>query len=332
MHALPSTRGVAAPPLGRPSAPEATPRAVSMNFIDLQVNGYAGVDFNADDLQPARVAAACERLQQDGVASILATIITADLDAMCRRIAALVRAVQQQPAVARRIRGIHLEGPFISPQPGYVGAHPPAAVIPASLPAIDRLVDAGQGLVRLVTLAPERDDDLATTGWLVDRGIVVAAGHCDPTSEQLSRAIDRGLSMFTHLGNGCPLQLHRHDNIIQRALAESSRLRICFIADGVHIPLRTLANYLRLVGPDRAIVVSDAIAAAGEPPGRYMLGGQEVLVDERLATWSPDGRHLMGSACPLAKAYDNLVRDAGVPPLDAQRMCCSNPRQAMGWD
>ena len=136
---------------------------------------------------------------------------------------------------------------------------------------------AGGGLVKLVTLAPERDPQFATTRWLVDQGIRVAAGHCDPPIDTLRGAIDNGLSLFTHLGNGCPPTLPRHDNVIQRVLSQSERLWICFIADGVHVPFVALTNYLRCVGLDRAIVVSDAISAAGLGPGEYSLRGERVV-------------------------------------------------------
>jgi N-acetylglucosamine-6-phosphate deacetylase len=298
------------------------------NFFDLQVNGYAGIDFNADDLDPARIATACERLEQDGVAAILATVITAEIDQMCRRIGVIARAVQESPAVARVIRGIHVEGPFISDKPGYVGTHPRRSVTSASVPVVDRLIDAGQGFVKLVTLAPEQDAGFTTTQWLTDHGIIASAGHCDPTIDQLRGAIDHGLSMFTHLGNGCPLLMYRHDNVIQRVLSLSSSIWVCFIADGVHVPFAALRNYLKLVGSARAIVVSDAISAAGGGPGRYSLGSMEVIVDDNLATWSSDGEHLMGSACPLHTAYQNLVTKVGVSPDDARRMTVSNPRRA----
>jgi N-acetylglucosamine-6-phosphate deacetylase len=299
-------------------------------LVDLQVNGYAGVDFNADGVTTAQITYACERLRQHQVSTILTTVITADLELMCRRIGILVQAIKESSTAKEVIQGIHLEGPFISNQPGYVGTHPVSAVLPVSLSKLERLIDAGQGLVKLVTLAPERDPSFSGIKWLADRGIVVSAGHCDPTLDQLQGAIDHGLSMFTHLGNGCPLLLHRHDNIIQRVLSLSSHLWVCFIADGVHVPFPALRNYLKIVGSERAIVVSDAISAAGMGPGRYSLGSLEVIVDESFATWSSDRQHLMGSACPLEVGFDNLVAHVGLPAIEARRMVRENPLGALG--
>jgi N-acetylglucosamine-6-phosphate deacetylase len=299
-------------------------------FFDLQVNGYAGVDFNADDLALEQAAEACRRLAADGVDGILATIITDELATMRRRIARVAELRDADADIERMIQGIHVEGPFISGAPGYVGTHRAECVQTATVAAAEALVEAGAGLVRLVTLAPECDAKFAVTRWLADRGVRVAAGHCKASLETLRAALDNGLSMFTHLGNGCPLVLPRHDNIVQRVLSLADRLWITFIADGVHVPEFALRNYIRCAGVDRAIVVSDAIAAAGLGPGQYALGGQPVVVDEHLATWSADGSHLMGSAVTMPRAFANLQDQLGLTAAEAQRLVDDNPRAALG--
>src|SRR5688572_7430499 len=205
---------------------------MSAGYFDIQVNGYGGVDFNQDDLTAEALHAACLRLEADGVDGILATVITDTLDRMCHRLAVLVRLRETDPLARRLISGLHIEGPFLNETAGYRGAHPVDAIHPADADEMNRLLDAAGGLARIVTLAPERDAGLKVTRLLAGRGIVVSAGHCDPTFEQLSAAADAGLTMFTHLGNGCPMQVHRHDNIIQRGLALADRLWITFIADG----------------------------------------------------------------------------------------------------
>lgn len=302
----------------------------SLELFDIQVNGYAGVDFNGEDLTLDGLRVACEEMMMAGVTRCLPTIITADLDMMTARLRRLVDLRKQLPEFHELLVGWHVEGPFINPEPGYVGAHPAGAVRPASVALAELLLEAGGGLVKLLTLAPECDAELSTTRWLADQGVVVSAGHCNPSLELLSRAVDAGLSMFTHLGNGCPLTLPRHDNIIQRVLALRDKLWVCFISDGVHVPYVVLGNYLDLVGPDRAIVTSDAIAAAGKGPGEYTLGNQRVRVDEQLATWAADGGNLVGSATPLSKARQNLIRHVGLSPAGATRLVRDNPRLAFG--
>lgn len=300
-----------------------------MKPFDLQVNGYAGADFCAADLGLEACRRGCAALAADGVDGILATVITDSVDRLCAKLAALVRHRAADPAVARMIRGFHVEGPFISPLPGYVGAHEPRHVRPANVADMERILDAGAGLVRLVTLAPEHDAGFATTRLLAGRGVTVSAGHCDPPLDVLRGAIDAGLSMVTHLGNGCPTTLPRHDNVIQRALSLADRLWICLIPDGAHVPFFALANYLAVAGLDRAIMVTDAIAAATLGPGRYTLSGMEVEVDAAGVARRPGSANLAGSTVTMPTVRANLARHLGLAEADIARLVDTNPRRAV---
>jgi N-acetylglucosamine-6-phosphate deacetylase len=301
-------------------------------YVDLQVNGYADVDFNADELDAEKVAAVCRRLREDNVAGILATVITADTDAMCRRLANVCRVREQDRAIADMIRGIHIEGPFLNETPGYIGAHPAAYARLADVDAMKRLLEAAGGLTRMVTLAPERDDGARVTEFLVGTSVHVSAGHCDPTIDQLRASIDAGLSLFTHLGNGCPMMLPRHDNIIQRVLSQSDHLRIGFIADGVHVPFVALGNYLKCCGYDRAFIVTDAICGAGLGPGEYTLGDRRVVVDQNLATWAADRSHLIGSAGTMKRSAENLRRELGLDDAYIKQLLIDNPRRILAGE
>jgi N-acetylglucosamine-6-phosphate deacetylase len=303
---------------------------VADGFFDIQVNGYGGVDYNQDQLTLDQLETSCRRLEADGVAGILATIITEHVDVICRRLANLVRLREQSEVCRRVIAGFHIEGPFISPVQGYRGAHPVDAIRPADGEAMRRMLDAGGGLTRLVTLAPECDAGLKVTRLLVGEGVAVSAGHCDPTVDQLKAAVDAGLSLFTHLGNGCPMQMHRHDNIIQRVLSVADRLWVCFIADGVHVPFVALRNYLKLTGIERTVVVTDAIAPAGLGPGRYTLGRWDLLIGEDMVARAPDGSHFVGSAISMPQTYRNLTEGLGLSRADAMRLLRDNPRRAVG--
>jgi N-acetylglucosamine-6-phosphate deacetylase len=306
---------------------------MSPGYFDLQVNGYAGVDFNVDDLTPESFHHACQRLQADGVAGILATIITEQLDVMCRRIARLVELREADPLAKQIIAGIHVEGPFINEQVGYRGAHPADAIIPATESAAGRLIDAGGGLVKLVTLAPERDAGRAVIRLLSRQGVVVSAGHCDPPLPDLADAVDSGVQLFTHLGNGCPMQMHRHDNIIQRALhlhATGGRLWLAFIADGAHVPFFALGNYLRSAELSRVVVVTDAISAAGMGPGRYTIGRWTLDITDDLVAWAPDRSHLVGAAVTMKRSEENLVRHGLLKPSQARQVLSQNPSRLFG--
>lgn len=298
-------------------------------YVDLQVNGYVGADFTGDGLMHEVALNACQQLRDEGVDGILATVITDDLDAMCRRLSRIVELRDTDPLIKSMIWGIHIEGPFLNEQPGFIGAHPSRAARPADAEAMHRLLEAAGGLTRIVTLAPERDQDQRVTRLLARQHILVSAGHCDPSLDDLRAAVDAGLTMFTHLGNGCPLMMHRHDNVIQRALSLSEHLWIGFIADGVHIPYFALENYLRCAGRDRCFLVTDAISAAGLGPGRFTLGDQRVLVDENLATWSEDKSHLMGSAITMSKVVANLRDERGMDEQQIRQLVTENPRRIL---
>jgi N-acetylglucosamine-6-phosphate deacetylase len=300
-----------------------------MDYFDLQVNGYGGVDFNQDDLSADDLHRACEKLHADGGGTILATIITEKLDRMCARVARIAELRSKDPLAQQAIVGIHVEGPFISDVIGYVGAHPRDATMPATVESAQRLQDAAGGLLRLITLAPERDANFATTAWLAKQGVVVSAGHTDASLDQLKGAIDAGLSMFTHVGNGCPMTgMHRHDNIVQRALHLREKLWLCFIADLVHVPTVALKNYLDLAG-DRAIVVTDAVAPAGLGPGRYQLGRWDLLVGDDMVCRAPDGSHFVGSAITMAQTNANLNQKLGLSEARRRDLLVNHPRHAM---
>lgn len=303
--------------------------AATAGFVDLQVNGYGGVDFNQDDLTDDSLHTACATLRRDGVDGILATIVTDRIAAMQRRLARIADIRRRDPLVKDVVWGIHVEGPFLSAAPGYIGAHPPAAACAADPEAMRQLLDAAAGLVRLVTLAPERDPAFRVIRLLADREIRVAAGHCNPSLDQLKAALDAGLTMFTHLGNGCPLQMHRHDNIIQRVLSLADRMWISWIADGVHVPYPALGNYLRCAGLDRCLVVTDAIFAAGLGPGHYSSGTHDVRVDDDLATWATDRSHLLGAASTMPRVAENLRQHLGLTPAEITRLTADNPRRAL---
>ena len=301
-----------------------------MGYFDIQVNGYGGVDFNQEDLSGEALHRACAKLRADGVDGILATIVTEAPDRMIARLRRLADLRRQDPFVGDVVAGFHVEGPFLNPADGYRGAHPADAICAAEADLCQRLLEAGDGLVRLFTLAPEQDPDCRVIKLLARLGIVVAAGHTNASLDQLRQAIDAGLSMMTHLGNGCPQTLPRHDNIVQRVLSLREHLWLSFIADGVHIPFHALRNYLDLaLTGGRCLVTTDAMAAAGLGPGRHRISRWEVLVKEDLAAWAPDGSHLLGSAMSMNLAVANL-RKIGLEPETISRLTDAFPRQAIG--
>ncbi len=300
-----------------------------MKPLDIQVNGYAGTDFNRDDLTAEGLHHACVCLLEDGCDQILATFITDEIATLEHRMRRLVELRENDSLAREVIAGIHIEGPFTNPEKGYVGAHPPHCVKPANLEDMKRLLDAAGGLTKIVTLAPEKDERFHVTEFLSNDGVTVSAGHCDPSLEVLKEATEHGLSMFTHVGNGCPMQMHRHDNIIQRALALRDRLWLCFIPDGVHIDFFALKNYLRCAGLERAIFVTDAISAARLGPGKYTLAGWDILIGEDLVARSPDGSHFVGSTVTIPRIMTSGQQELGLSKADLELLLDTNPRRAI---
>jgi N-acetylglucosamine-6-phosphate deacetylase/6-phosphogluconolactonase/glucosamine-6-phosphate isomerase/deaminase len=297
--------------------------------LDLQLNGFGGIDFGADDLTAEQVRAACVAVAARGGGQALATVITDSIPALVRRIERLATILEEDPVVRQTLVGIHVEGPFIRGDKGYVGAHPPAHARAATVEEATLLVAAGRGHVRMVTLAPERDHDCRTIAWLADRGILVAAGHCDPSADELRRACAAGLRCFTHLGNGCPHVLPRHDNVILRAIACDSLRWITMIPDGVHVPPAALHTWLKAIGIERAIAVSDTTAAGGMGPGAFRLGSQTVFVDQDGAAWSADRTHLVGSTAGMDDVRRVLAALPGFAAADIERLTATNPRLAL---
>lgn len=301
-----------------------------MKYIDLQINGCFGIDFNSDELTIDDMAKACSQLQDDGIELILATLITDDVLSMVSRIRRLAAWCQREQDIRRVIGGIHVEGPFISSLPGFVGAHPVDCVRPASIEAARVLVEAGEGLVRLVTLAPEQDPQCEVIHWLTRQGIIVAAGHTDASIDQLRRACDAGLTLFTHLGNGCPRMIDRHDNIIQRVLSLTDRLTVTLIADGFHVPWFFVANVLKMFGSERTVLVSDATAAAGQGPGVYRLGRQSIESTGNGATYSLEHPgYLGGSATLLRPAIARLGAELALDEETIAKLVFHNPRRLL---
>ena len=300
--------------------------------FDVQINGYAGVDFCSASLTADELHHACQVLRKDGVEGFLFTLITDTVPSLTEKLKNLAKLRSTDPLAKKMIAGVHIEGPFLNPETGYIGAHPPEAVVPATPDAAQRLLDAADGLTRIFTLAPEQDEGGRTTQHLVDQGIAVSAGHCNPSLDQLHESIDSGLSMVTHFGNGCPVTLPRHDNVLQRFLTYRDRLWFSFIPDGAHVDFYALRNYLDLVGVDHAVMITDAITAATLEPGLHEISGMTVEVDENGVARRPGSANLAGSTVTMPQIQENLKLHLGLSDHDIRQLIDVNPRRAAGLE
>ncbi len=309
--------------------PNLTGPAIAHRFIDLQVNGYVGVDFNDPETSLDELARSAQAMLDDGVEAALPTVITASPEAMIRCLENICRARETSEVAHQVFRGVHIEGPFLSPVDGYIGAHPKQHAASQDQSLLERLLDTAGDLAKIVTLAPEIDLDGRMTCQCHERGIVVAAGHSDATLSQLEKCIDAGLSLFTHLGNGCPSLMNRHNNIVFRALHLKDRLRYSLIADGFHVPELLFRCLLDWVPLKNLLVVSDAISAAGLGPGTYRLGDRSVTIGEDRACRDASGDHFVGSASRMQDA-DCWLRDSlGLDEPTRQSLLLQNPARLL---
>ena len=292
-------------------------------FFDLQVNGFGGVDFNAPDLTPDRVCEALDRMLVTGVTRCLPTLITSSFEQFAA--SARVLGAMAHEAIA----GIHMEGPYLSPQDGARGAHPREHVRPASINDFKRRQDAANGGIALLTVAPEVPGALALIEHAVDAGVRVAIGHTAATPDELADAVMVGATLATHLGNGCPAMLPRHPNVVWELLAADT-VFASLIVDGHHLPWSTVKSMVRAKGSHRTILITDAVAAAGSAPGRYTIGGVQCALDEHGRVSLPGTPYLAGSALTLDRAIANTVRFTGLPIEDVIPMASTIPASYMG--
>ena len=299
-------------------------------WVDLQINGYGGIDFNTVGLTVEQVRAVTQRLAADGTARYLPTLVTGNPETVLANIRTIAAARRADPECRDRILGVHLEGPFISPVIGAVGTHPIEWVRKPDLALFDRFMDAADGAVRLVTVAAEIEGMSAFVKAISERGVAVSLGHQMATSPaEIEPCIAAGAKAFTHLGNGIPNEINRHNNIIMTALAED-RASVMFIPDGHHLPDAMLKVYCRAVALDRLVAVSDAQYPAGMPPGEYDVFGAKARLEPDGLLWNPARNCLVGATAPMAKMMCLLQERIGLTPRELQAIGRDNPLRLIG--
>ena len=298
-------------------------------LFDLQVNGFAGVDFNDAALTPDAFDHACAAMLRTGVTQFLPTLITATEDQLAARFAALDRAVATSRLGPLMAPGYHLEGPFLNDAPGFRGCHPHAAMRDPDAAMVERLAASLTRPILLVTCAPERAGAPAFIAAMRAAGRFVAIGHSALDFGEARAAAQAGATLSTHLGNGLASQLPKLANPIFAQLAED-RLSACFICDGIHLPPDAVRVMLRAKGLSRAILVTDATAGAGAPPGDYTLGALAIRREADGSVRDPATGGLAGAALTLDQAIRNVVDWGAATPAQAQAMASAHPCAALG--
>ena len=318
-----STRATSAVPAGAPilDFPAAT---LAPSFFDVHIHGAAGHD--AMEATPAALAAIGKFLASRGTAHFLATTVTAPVDATLRAVAGLAKLIARPPTAGAAIPlGIHLEGPFLSHAKR--GVHPTEFLLEPDIDLFDRIYDVAEGHVRLMTIAPELPGAPDLAAHAVARGVRVSLGHSNATAVETRAAIAAGATSATHTFNAMrPLDL-REPGILGTVLTDDS-LFAELICDGIHSAPEMTKLWWRAKGPNRAILVTDAMSATGMPDGEYRLGELTVQVANGRAT--SDGV-LAGSVLTLDRALANFLAFTGATLEQGLRLLTGNPAALTGF-
>jgi len=302
---------------------------IAPGLIDLQINGYDGVDFNNPQTSTEEIAETAERLRATGVTAFCPTIITQSTENISKCISNLLQTADEFFEFDRAMLGIHVEGPFICPEDGPRGAHPREHVRPPNWEEFLLWQENARGRIRIITLSPEWPGSLDFIERATEAGVIVAIGHTNATPEQIDSARHAGANLSTHLGNGSHAMIDRHHNYIWQQLAADD-LWASFIVDGHHLPPAVVKCFLRCKSTSRSILVTDAITAAGRPPGRYSLGEVAVEVTPAGRVCLPGTPYLAGSALEMDQAIAKTVLFSDASLDEALQMASANPAKLLG--
>ena len=304
-------------------------RVISSGLCDLQVNGFAGVDYNDPTLMPEEFEKSLFAMLSTGVTTCLPTVITGSEDWQIQCFHALEAGRNASKLAQAMVPGYHLEGPFLNPEEGFCGCHPTKWMRSATWDHFERLQEAAGGRITLITVAPEIKGVLDLIPKWVEKGIAVAIGHCNPDRDTLLRAADAGATLSTHLGNGIAQMLPKTDNPILGQLAED-RFSASFIADGFHQQPHVLGVYLRAKQSIRTILVTDGTAGSASLPGSYSVGPIGIERQPEGMVYIHGTRILAGSSATLSGCLANVINWYGTPFDEAIRWASEQPRRLIG--
>lgn len=300
---------------------------IGPGLMDIQVNGYAGLDYNAIQDDVLALGQISRELLKSGVTSHFPTIITNSPDQISKHIRQVVRLRKEDPVAFQSISGIHIEGPFISPEDGPRGAHPMEFVQAPDWSLFQRWMEESEGLIRMVTLSPEWEGSVSFIENCVKKDVLVSIGHTNASHKQISEAVKAGARLSTHLGNGTHGVLARHPNYLWSQLAED-RLAASIIADGFHLPSEVIQVFKK-VKNDSILLVSDSTSLAGMPPSDYELhiGGKVKLTAEGKLHLQSNPKMLAGSAMNLLQGVNFLLKNKLATLSEAWEMASLRPRR-----
>jgi len=300
----------------------------ALGYVDLQINGNFGVDFSDPQLTEDGFMTAAERIFASGTEVFVPTLVTSPKEVYLHNIP-LIRKACDRHGILSQVPGVHMEGPFISPKPGAVGAHCASAVQEPDVSYFQSIMEACGNYVKILTVAAEQPRVTELIQAAVGMGVSVSCGHQLAGTDELVNASRAGATLLTHLGNGCPNMIDRHHNMIWAGLA-CDDLTAMIITDGHHLPAEMITCFIRTKGPERIIVTSDAAPVAGLPPGRYRLWGNDAVLEPNGRYHNPEKGCLVGSSASMADCANYLRSLELVSEEDIVKMTRTNALKILG--
>jgi N-acetylglucosamine-6-phosphate deacetylase len=296
-------------------------------FIDLQVNGYKGTDFSSASLTAEDFIRASEELIKTGTVLFLPTIITSS-ESIYKRNTELIAKAVQTTHLKNHIPGIHLEGPFISTEDGYLGVHHKEWVSKPDTDYLQKMIDWSGNFIKIITIASEVPGSEELCGYATSKDIIVSLGHQNARKENFSNLAAAGAKCITHMGNGTPQMIHRYENTLWPALLNKDLIGM-IITDGFHISKELLEIMIRMKGVDKLIVTSDISPVGGLNPGTYQMLGVESVLEENGKLHCPQTNSLAGSSFTMLQCANFLMTCDFVSIQDIEKMVFYNPLQLL---
>ncbi len=308
---------------------------VAPGLIDNQVNGYLGVDFSEDGLTQEQMEKVVEALRSNGISSFMPTFITNSHENLLRNFRLAGNTLKNRN-IRDSIPGFHLEGPYISPERGYYGTHPPEFIRKADWNEFMKYQEAAGGNIIQVTVAPEAEGAIGFIEKCTDNGIVVSLGHSNASAEIINLAVEKGARISTHLGNGLANMIDRHRNPIWPQLA-NDLLMPSIIADGHHLLREEIVVFTRVKGPDNIFLTSDLSPLGGMPPGTYSYMGSEIIHTSDGFLRNSGMNCLAGASRTIRTGVENMIEFTGcslpaaidMASRNVARACLLNDRGAI---
>ncbi len=297
-------------------------------FVDLQVNGYKGVDFSSLDLTEEAFIYACKEIQKKNTLAFLPTVITSHMSVYEHNLP-LMAKVMKKKEFSKILLGFHLEGPFITPSDATRGAHPADCIQKPSVEVLKKMIRWSENKIKLITIAAEVTGAEKLCKFAAQNKIVVSLGHHMSDEKSIDKLAAAGARALTHLGNGLPHLINRHHNPIWAGLS-NDKLTAMIIADGCHLPVSLIKTMIKVKGIKNTILVSDVSPIGGMKPGMYKLWGMDIVLKKDGFLYNPKTNYFAGSSKTMDEEAEFLLKEKILTVAEINQIGYDNPLRMIG--